>query len=287
MTNTTASRRNKTEPVELDRKTVQRFREQVYGHYYANPRPLPWRETENPYRILVSEIMLQQTQVERVTGKYQRFLDAFPDFATLARAPLRDVLGEWQGLGYNRRAISLQETAKQVVRDFKGMLPENPEQLRALPGIGAYTAAAIAAFAFHRPVPLIETNIRAVFIHCFFHDRQDVRDREIMPLIEATLDTADPRTWYYALMDYGVMLKRTIPNPSRKSAHHASQSRFEGSDRQIRGKILRFLLKKPQSREDDILLELQETPERVTKILADLEKEGFIIRQGSHFAIAE
>jgi A/G-specific adenine glycosylase len=126
-----------------------------------------------------------------------------------------------------------------------------------------------------------------VFIHCFFHDRQDVRDSEIMPLVEATLDTADPRTWYYALMDYGVMLKKTIPNPSRKSAHHTRQSRFEGSDRQVRGKILRLLLKKPQSRENDILRELQEPPERAAKILADLEKEGFIIRQGSHFVIAE
>lgn len=287
MTRKAITPHKKAAPEHLDRKAVERFRAMIYGHYHANPRLLPWRETENPYHILVSEIMLQQTQVERVTGKYRKFLDAFPDFAALARAPLRDVLHAWQGLGYNRRAISLQETAKIVVRDFYGLLPEPPEQLRTLPGIGVYTAAAIAAFAFHRPVSLIETNVRAVFIHCFFHDRQDVRDSEIMPLIEATLDTADPRTWYYALMDYGAMLKRTIPNPSRKSAHHASQSRFEGSDRQIRGKILRFLLKMPQSRKDDILLELQETPERVAKILADLEKEGFIIRQGSHCAIAE
>ncbi len=287
MTKNPSSRQIKTDPVQLDRKAVQRFRIAVYDHYFANPRPLPWRYTENPYHILVSEIMLQQTRVERVTGKYHEFLKAFPDFAALARAPIRDVLRAWQGLGYNRRAISLQETAKIVARDFSGILPETPEQLRALPGIGAYTAAAIAAFAFHRPVPLIETNVRAVFIHCFFHDRQDVRDREIMPLVQATIDTTDPRTWYYALMDYGVMLKRTHPNPSRKSAHHVRQTRFEGSDRQVRGKILRLLLLKPRSRKRDIPQALGETPERVSKILKDLEKEGFISRKGAHYAIAE
>ncbi len=277
----------KTEPTNVNPEVVQRFRSEVYAHYHATPRPLPWRETKVPYHILVSEIMLQQTRVERVIDKYREFLAAFPDISSLAQAPLRDVLRIWQGLGYNRRAMALQETAKKVTQDFDGILPDTPEQLQTLPGIGAYTAAAIAAFAFHRPVPFIETNIRAVYIHCFFHDRHDVKDCEIMPLVRATLDRENPRTWYYALMDYGVMLKRTQPNPSRKSAHHTRQSRFEGSDRQVRGKLLRFVLQSPLSRKDEILQALQDDPQRVERILEDLVKEKFLVKKGATYSIAE
>ena len=276
-----------TVPTDMSQDTVQRFRSEVYAHYHAQPRPLPWRETENPYHILVSEIMLQQTRVERAIGKYYEFLAAFPDIYALAAAPLREVLQVWQGLGYNRRAIALQETAKKVVLDYNGILPDTPEQLRTLPGIGSYTAGAIAAFAFQQPVPFIETNIRAVYIHCFFQDRHDVKDSEIMPLVRATLDRTNPREWYYALMDYGVMLKRTHTNPSRKSAHHTRQSRFEGSDRQIRGEILKFLLRKPFSRKEAIFQTLKEDPQRVERILASLEKEGFLNRKGVEYTITE
>jgi len=275
-----------TSKTELEQEAIQRFQSEVYAHYHAHPRPLPWRETEDPYQILVSEIMLQQTRVERVVGKYQEFLDAFPDIASLAQAPLREVLHLWQGLGYNRRAIALQETAKKVVRDFNGTMPGSAEQLRGLPGIGPYTAGAIAAFAFHQPVSIIETNIRTVYIHCFFADRQAVKDSEIMPLVQATLDRNNPREWYYALMDYGVMLKQTHINPSRKSAHHTRQSRFEGSDRQIRGKILKLLLQKPLSGKEEIFQAIQEDPLRLDKILKGLKKDGFIVRQGTKYSIA-
>jgi A/G-specific adenine glycosylase len=268
-------------------RTIRRFRAMVYNHYAANPRPLPWRETGNPYHILVSEIMLQQTRVERVLEKYRLFLAAFPDFDSLSRAPLQEVLGAWQGLGYNRRAISLKETARHVVERFAGTLPESPESLKTLPGIGDYTAAAIAAFAFYRPVPLIETNIRTVFIHCFFHDREGVRDSEIRPLVEATLDSGNPREWYYALMDFGVMLKRQMQNPSRRSAHHTRQSPFEGSDRQIRGKILRILLEEPSSSSGKIVGLIGGDPERIARILEQLEKERFIIQRRRRYSIAE
>jgi len=276
----------KTQQPQLDPEFLQRFCCEVYSHYHAHPRPLPWRETKDPYHILVSEIMLQQTRVERAIVKYREFLAAFPDFFSLATAPLREVLQVWQGLGYNRRAIALQETAKKVVLDYNGLLPGTPEQLQTLPGIGSYTAGAIAAFAFQQPVVFIETNIRAVYIHCFFQDREDVKDSEIMPLIRATLDTANPREWYYALMDYGVMLKRTQTNPSRKSAHHTRQSRFEGSDRQLRGEILKFLLQNPFARKEAIFQTLQEDPQRVEKILDCLEKEGFIVRKETEYGIA-
>ena len=172
----------------LDAKTVKLFQNLIYSHYHATPRPMPWRETHDPYRILVSEIMLQQTQVERVKLKYTQFLDAFPTIADLASAPLADVLQIWQGLGYNRRAIALKRCAEEVQSRFNGHFPQSVSDLESLPGIGPYTARAVAAFAFGIAEALVETNIRTIFIHFFFHGRDKVNDREIMPLVAATLD---------------------------------------------------------------------------------------------------
>lgn len=276
-----AAREGATQPI------ILRFRKMVYSHFASNPRPLPWRETENPYHILVSEFMLQQTRVERVIGKYRLFIAAFPDFYSLSRASLQEVLGVWQGLGYNRRALSLKETARQVIERFAGVLPASQEDLATLPGIGGYTAAAIAAFAFHRPVTLIETNIRTVLIHCFFPDQQEVRDKAILPLVQATLDDGNPREWYYALMDFGVMLKSRLPNPSRRSAHHSRQAPFEGSDRQIRGKILRILLAGQFFSRADIAGLVGGDPERIGMILDQLEQEKFISNRSRGYSISK
>ena len=182
----------------------------ILAHYRAHGRrDLPWRKTKDPYRILVSEFMLQQTQVARVAEKYEPFIERFPDFASLARAPLGDVIRAWSGLGYNRRALHLRETARIVVSRFDGRLPRGFDDLRALPGIGAATAAEIMNFAFNEPRAFIETNVRAVYIHHFFPGRKKVADAEILPLVERTLDAKNPRRWFYALMDYGVMLKKS------------------------------------------------------------------------------
>lgn len=271
----------------LTHETILQFRREIYDNYKANPRPMPWRQTDDPYRILVSEVMLQQTRVERVVGKYLQFIAAFPDFTALGRAPFPEVLAHWQGLGYNRRALSLHKTAKLVIDTFDGKLPPSPAALQTLPGIGAYTAAAIAAFAFHQPVVLIETNIRSVYIHFFFMDRQDVPDREIFPFIRATLDADHVRTWYYALMDYGARLKQQFTNPSRRSAHYARQAPFHGSDRQVRGKILKLLLEKPFSSRTEIAELTDEDMGRLCKILTQLEEENLIIRKRKGYAIAE
>ncbi len=147
------------------------FRKKINNHYDQNGRDLPWRRTRNPYRILVSEIMLQQTQVERVIEKYAVFIKTFPDFPSLAEAPLHTLLTVWQGLGYNRRALALRACAQKVVAEHQGKLPKEPEKLLALPGIGKYTAGAVAAFAFNEPIVFMDTNIRRVYIHEFFHDR--------------------------------------------------------------------------------------------------------------------
>ena len=221
---------------------LEGFRAAVLEHYRAQGRDLPWRRTRDPYSILVSEIMLQQTQVARVLPKYRLFLDRYPELPLLARAPLGAVLEVWQGLGYNRRALSLHRTAQIVVDEHEGRLPRSFSQLRRLPGIGPATAAAVCVFAYGDPLVFIETNIRSVFLHHFFPGCVDVPDRDILPLVEATLDREDPRRWYYALMDYGVWLKKTNPNPSRGSRHHAIQTPFEGSRRQLRARTLRAVL---------------------------------------------
>jgi A/G-specific adenine glycosylase len=227
------------------------FKRTIWRHYRAHGRhALAWRKTKDPYAILVSEIMLQQTQVPRVEGFYEAWLARFPDFAALAAARTADVLAAWQGLGYNRRALALKRLAETVVREYGGRLPEDRAALEKLPGIGKGTSGSLMAFVFDRPEPFIETNVRRVFIHCFFpRTRRAVTDAEIMRYLERTLaGERNPREWYWALMDYGSSMReagkgKSAPvNPNRKSAHYRKQSAFKGSARELRGKILRYLL---------------------------------------------
>ena len=261
---------------DLHYPAVAAFRDKIYAYYRDHARSFPWRETTDPYCILVSEIMLQQTQAERVAQKYGGFIARFPDFQALAGAELCSVLEAWQGLGYNRRAIALKETAKEVMKEHGGVLPGDVEGLVSLPGIGRYTAGAVLAFAHNLPVAFIETNIRRVFIHSFFSESERVRDSEILPLVEQTLDRENPRDWYYALMDYGAMLKTKLPNPNRKSAHYTRQAPFEGSNRQIRGKILKLLLSSGSLHENELIGKLNGDPSRVRTILREMVRDGFV-----------
>lgn len=252
---------------------------------------LPWRKTYDPYHVLVSEIMLQQTQVNRVIPKFENFLHIFPDYETLAIASKTDIILAWQGLGYNRRGLFLQKTAQKIVADHNSVMPESREELLKLPGIGPYTASALQAFAFNQPVVVIETNIRAIFLHHFFPRQQNlpntlsistekISDSELLPLIEQTIWHENPRLWYSALMDYGSQLKQLLPNPSRRSATHVKQSKFSGSFRQLRGHILRTLSNKNDKQMT--LFQLTEgaprhfSPEDVQLALEKLELEGFI-----------
>jgi len=264
---------------------VTGFRQMVYGYYGSHGRSLPWRETRDPYAILVSEIMLQQTQVDRVREKYREFLDEFPGFDQLARAELSRVLSVWQGLGYNRRAVSLRLCAQAVVDSYEGELPSHVTALEALPGIGPYTARAVAAFAFGEPTPFIETNIRSVFIHHFFPEREAVRDSEILPLVERTLDRERPRDWYYALMDFGAMLKKAGVNPGRLSAHHSRQSPFRGSNREQRSLILKSILAAPGISAAQLVSALAGEAAAVHRNLQQLEREGFIRQECDGFVI--
>lgn len=208
-------------------------------------RSLPWRNIDDPYGVLVSEVMLQQTQVARVTGRWERFMATFPTLDALAAAGTADVLAEWQGLGYNRRALALKRAAEVCAADFAGRLPRTADELVALPGIGPATAAGVVAFAYDEPSVYLETNVRTVFLHELFCGRDKVPDREIAPLVAATCPAAGARAWYYALLDYGAHLKAQVGNASRRSTHYTRQSAFEGSRRQKRAEVVRIVLASP------------------------------------------
>jgi A/G-specific adenine glycosylase len=269
----------------LNAKTVRLFRAVVYKFYEGHGRELPWRRTKKPYHILVSEMMLQQTQVGRVMDKYPLFLKRFPDFNRLAQSSLRSVLRTWQGLGYNRRAAHLRKAAQLVASQWHGRLPRDAEKLVTLPGVGRATAGAILAYAFNQPVVFIETNIRTVFLHFFFKNKRAVADAAILPLIEKTMDKKKSRVWYYALMDFGAMLKKQYGNPNWRSAHHTRQSRFHGSDRQIRGMILRSLVRQRRVSLVELARGISVSEDRLRSILARLEKEQLISRKDRFYSI--
>ena len=272
----------------ISRKTqkINYFKQFIKKWYKKNRRFFPWRRTKNPYYILVSEIMLQQTQTDRVKKKYEQFLETFPDWNSLAHAPLRNILTVWQGLGYNRRALALKKIAQKVVSDFKGKLPLERGILTTFPGIGTYTAGALLTFIANQPVIFIETNIRTVFIHFFFKKQKSVNDCEIIPLIEKTIDKKNPREWYFALMDYGVILKKHNTSLNKKSAHYTKQSRFKGSNREVRGKILKLLISEKKMTESDLIQKLQENPKKVRKNVKDLLKEKLILEKKGKLCIA-
>ncbi len=260
----------------LTEDLITEFRRIIYQNYETQGRKLPWRETRDPYKILISEIMLQQTQVERVLAKYDSFLEQFPDFDSLAQAPLRDILLAWQGLGYNRRAQVLQKIAQRVMAEFDGQLPGEREVLESLPGIAAATAGALMAFAFEKPTVFLETNIRRVYLHFFYPEMEAVPDKKLWLLIMLTLDARQVRSWYYALMDYGARLKKIVPNPNRRSAHYVRQSPFQGSDRQIRSWILKLFLHAAELPENFILDRIASDAPQVKRILAQLTQENFL-----------
>jgi len=271
----------------IDAAAIGSFIDLILDFYEREGRSFPWRDTRDPWAILVSEIMLQQTQTDRVVPKYLAWMERYPDPASLAAAPLPEILALWSGLGYNRRALALVRAAAEIVR--LGCFPQDEEGLLALPGVGPYTARAVLAFAFGRPVALVETNVRSAYLHHFFPGESGVPDSRILELVAATMEAAtarsvDPRTWYYALMDYGADLKRRLGNPNRRSAHYARQSPFADSNRRIRGAILRELGEGPRSREE-LAASLPFSAERIEAALGELVAEGFAEYRGDRASV--
>lgn len=262
------------------------FKKEIWKFYSRNKRELPWRSTHDPYKIYVSEIMLQQTQVSRVIEKYGVFLKAFPTFKDLASADLYRILSVWQGMGYNRRAKFMKETAKIIVNDFSGVLPRDVDALKKLPGIGPATAGSLTAFVYNTPVCFIETNVRRVMIHFFFKHKDNINDKNICVYVEKTLDKENPREWYYALMDYGSMLpKREKVNANVKSRIYTKQSPFKGSDRETRGAIIKILLLHKKATIKDICKWLKKDELLVGKLLNNMEKEKMIEKRGVYYKI--
>lgn len=267
----------------MPRLAQAHFRRAVWAHYKKHGRhALPWRKTRNPYRILVSEIMLQQTQVDRVISFYKAFLKQFPTPKTLAEAPLSDVLVAWQGLGYNRRAKMLHSAAKEIA---KNGMPKTATALEQLPGVGPYTAAAVAAFAYNEDGVVIETNIRTAVMHHFFPRRKKVSDVEIRVLLEHVLPKGEAREWYSALMDYGAHLKASGVQVNQKSKHYTKQKAFSGSNREARGAILRALARSEQSATALANLLGRERRAQLLTAREALLEEGMIQKRGRIFIL--
>jgi A/G-specific adenine glycosylase len=280
-----------TTPDAGESKQDRAFQRLVLRYFKLFGRAFPWRETKDPYRILVSEVMLQQTQTERVVPKYEQFLEAFPTWHALAEAPQVEVLKLWAGLGYYRRARNLQRAAQAIVTERGGAPPTAHADLLGLPGVGPYTAAAVAAFAFDEPVSMIETNIRTVYLHAYFKDQVGVTDRALAPIIDRTLYLKDPRSWFYALMDLGAFMKRHVKGVNQRSAHYSRQSPFKGSHRQARAAVLKIVTEQgvvPVALIEKSLevLGVHCSTERIKVVLEELCDEGFMVRERNRYRVA-
>ena len=248
-------------------------------------RDMPWRRDTRPYYVLVSELMLQQTQVDRVVPKFSAFIEQFPDETTLANASLGDVLRMWSGLGYNRRAKFLHEAAKKIATEHAGKFPKTYEAILALPGVGQSTAGAITAYAFNQPVVFIETNVRTVYFHHFFNDEVQISDSELKMLLEKTIDKQHPREFYWALMDYGTWLKKNHLSYLEKSKHYKKQSPLKGSIREVRGQILRLLTEK-QIDMQKIAVYFKDD-DRFEPALKGLIRDGLVQENGTSFHLTK
>ena len=272
--------------------TISRFQKTILAWYKKNRRDMPWRKTKDPYKILVSEVMLQQTQVSRVIPKYKEFLQKFPTLEKLAKASDKDLLKTWAGLGYWRRAKYLKKIAK-TIYFLQGVGPHrsgvkhkeniwferfsDPKTLEKLPGIGHYTARAIACFAFGNREAFLDTNIRRVYLHFFFRNKNKVSDKEILKVAQKAVWKKNPREWHYALFDYGATVLKD-KGINKRSKQYAKQSKFKGSFRSFRTKVMQFLLSqsKYQATHKKVKTLLAKTPYPPTQILASLLKDNLI-----------
>jgi A/G-specific adenine glycosylase len=270
--------------MQLSKQEIEQFQEKILTWYAQNQRDLPWRSTRDPYRILISEVMSQQTQIQRVIPKYEAWLEVFPSVKELARASVTDVLRMWSGLGYNRRALNLQKAAKEIVTNYKSLFPQKPQELQTLPGIGSYTAAAVACFAFDRQIPVIDTNIRKVIAVSFF--KGEVPSEKILAKVALQLlPHGKAYTWNQALMDYSSLVLK------EKKILIPKQSHFRSSNRYFRGKIITLLLANQQITFDELWQYFQEDNPidntRLVGIISSMKKEGLIQSKKELIFLAE
>lgn len=274
--------------------------ESVFPWITPRLRQLPWRDTRDPWLVLVSEVMLQQTGVHRVLPKWQAFVTEFPDPGACARAPLGDVLRLWQGLGYPRRARNLHEAARTITAERGGVVPDTLDGLLALPGVGPYTARAVLAFAFEADAAVVDTNIARVLSR---HHGRTLKAREAQTLADRWVPSGEAWLWNQALMDLGASVCRPRPScdecplsatcawrgtgddPSVGSAGvSVAQARFEGSDRQARGRLMKVLTDRPVA-ESDAASVMDRPADVARRLIEDLSREGLITRVGDELRL--
>jgi A/G-specific adenine glycosylase len=281
-----ARRTTSPDPRDLDQATVAELQQRIFGWYAANARDLPWRRTSDPYAILVSEVMLQQTQVPRVIPKFAAFLAAYARLDDLAEAPLDDVLRLWKGLGYNNRARRLRDCAAAAVaaagRGAPATLPRSFDELRGLPGIGPYTARAVLAFAHNDNVAAVDANVRRVLTHELSLP-VDLGDRELQGIAEAVLPHGRSRDWHNAVMDYGALV---LTARATGVAPRTRQGAFEGSRRWYRSRLLQALLDGGPQRLDQLAARLGVTPAAAAGLADLLARDGLVRRDGDCVRVA-
>jgi A/G-specific adenine glycosylase len=280
-----AQRTTPHDPRDLLQATVAELRGRILGWYAANGRDLPWRRTIDPYAVLVSEIMLQQTQAPRVVPKFAEFLAVYPRLEDLAEAPLDDVLRLWKGLGYNNRARRLRDCAAAAVAAAGGgptELPRSFDGLRELPGIGPYTARAVLVFAHNEDVAAVDANVRRVLTHELSLP-VDLGDRELQKVAETLLLRGRSRDWHNALMDYGALV---LTARATGIAPRTRQGAFEGSRRWYRSRLLQALLDRGPQRLDQLAVALDVTPDVAAELADLLTSDGLVRRDGDCVQVA-
>jgi A/G-specific adenine glycosylase len=269
--------------VEIEKKEIQQFQKKILEWYAINIRDFPWRQDRNPYHILISEVMSQQTQISRVVPKYEAWLEKFPTIEALAAAKISEVLAAWSGLGYNRRALFLKKAAEVIVQTYDGKFPQDEKSLRSLPGIGEYTARALLCFAFDQQIAVVDTNVRKVILVEFPDALDTIKDIQL--IAEQLLPHGKAYEWNQALMDYSsaILKQEKIPIPK--------QSKFHGSHRYYRGQILKNLLQKKTIAVKEmgglIKKEYTNSDEKwLQKLIEELRAEGFIVIKNGEIILA-
>jgi A/G-specific adenine glycosylase len=294
-------------------KSVKSIHKAALTWYSQHARAFPWRPERDPYRVLLSEMMSQQTQISRVVGFYERWLEVFPTVTALASASKVDVLREWSGLGYNSRALRLHSLAKIVVAEHKGKMPRTVEALLELPGVGMYTAHALVCSAYRKAVPVVDVNIRRIFSRLFFEvaaPDEMQPESESWAIAARVLPEDEAYRWNQALMDIGALFctarspkcdrcplhtmcmsacSPVFQTPAKKKK--SNEPAFNGIPRRLfRGKILKLLHAGPMS-EDDIAQRLwndfgEEEAAWLSHVLGQMEKNELISRRGRKISIA-
>lgn len=268
--------------VNLDQSTISSFQQKILQYYQKNKRDLPWRHTTDPYSILLSELMLQQTQVSRVIEYYTKWLHTWPTIQHLSKANRKDVLQAWIGLGYNTRGINLHKASQIIVEHYNGDVIAAMDDYKKIPGVGKYTSQAVKIFSTNADIITVDTNIRRIFIH-EFNLPQDISDSKLWSIAQYCLPKGKSRQWHNALMDYGATYltsKKTGISPK------TTQSTFEGSDRQIRAQILRDLLTKPLTLQD-LTNQYNHSSDRLLKILEKMKKQEIIKQENKTYYLNE